>query len=50
MTGKTTQLAEEIRKKVVSKITRNPEFKSKDEVVEAAVIAFYNQLKREKVL
>jgi hypothetical protein len=50
MTGKTSSLAEEIRRKVVSKITRNPEFKSKDEVIEAAVIAYYNQLKRDKVL
>jgi uncharacterized protein with FMN-binding domain len=50
MTGKTSSLAEEIRRKVVSKITRNPEFKSKDEVIEAAVTAYYNQLKRDKVL
>ena len=50
MTGKTQSLAEEIRRKVISKITRKPEFKNKDEVIEAAVIAYYNQLKRDKVL
>lgn len=38
MTGKTSSLAEEIRRKVISKITRNPEFKSKDEVIEAALL------------
>ena len=50
MTGKTTTLAEEIRRKVISRVTRNPEFKNKDEVIEAAVIAYYNQLKRDKLL
>ena len=50
MTGKTSSLAEEIRRKIISKITRNPEFKNKDEVIEAAVIAYYNQLKRDKIL
>jgi hypothetical protein len=50
MTGKTSSLAEEIKRKVISKITRNPEFKNKDEVIEAAVIAFYNRLKRDKIL
>lgn len=50
MTGKTSSLAEEIRRKVISKITRNPEFKNKDEVIESAVIAYYNQLKRDKIL
>ena len=50
MTGKTSSLAEEIRRKVISRITRNPEFKSKDEVIEASVIAYYNQLKRDKIL
>jgi hypothetical protein len=50
MTGKTTSLAEEIRRKVISKVTRNPEFKNRDEVIEAAVIAYYNQLKKDKLL
>lgn len=50
MTGKTSTLSEEIRRKVISKVTRNPEFKNRDEVIEAAVIAFYNQLKREKII
>mgnify|MGYP003335453147 CR=1 FL=1 len=50
MTGKTSSLAEEIRRKVISRVTRNPEFKNKDEVIEAAVIAYYNQLKRDKLL
>ena len=36
MTGKTSSLTEEIRRKVISKIT--------------AVIAYYNQLKRDKIL
>jgi hypothetical protein len=50
MTGKTSTLTEEIRRKVISRITRNPEFKNKDEVIEAAVVAYYNQLKRDKIL
>lgn len=50
MTGKTSSLAEEIRRKIISRVTRNPEFKNKDEVIEAAVIAYYNQLKRDKLL
>jgi hypothetical protein len=50
MTGKTSTLSEEIRRKVISKVTRNPEFKNRDEVIEAAVIAFYNQLKRDKII
>ena len=50
MTGKTSTLAEEIRRKVISKITKNPEFKNKDEVIEAAMVNYYNQLKREKIL
>jgi hypothetical protein len=50
MTGKTSSLVEEIKRKVISKVTKNPEFKNKDEVIEAAVIAFYNQLKRDKIL
>ena len=50
MTGKTSSLTEEIRRKVISRVTRNPEFKNKDEVIEAAVIAYYNQLKRDKLL
>jgi hypothetical protein len=50
MTGKTSTLAEEIRRKVISKITKNPEFKNKDEVIEAAMVNYYNQLKKEKIL
>ena len=50
MTGKTSTLAEEIRRKVISKITKNPEFKNRDEVIEAAMVNYYNKLKKEKIL
>ena len=50
MTGKTNQLVNEIKRKLVSRVTKNPEFKSTDEVVKAAVINYYNQLKRDKLL
>lgn len=50
MTGKTNQLINEIKKKLVSKVTRKPEFKSSEEVLEAAVVNYYNQLKRDRLL
>lgn len=50
MTGKTQSLVNQIRTKVISRITKQPEFKNADAVIEAAVINFYNQLKRNKEL
>ena len=50
MTSKTNQLVNEIKRKVKSQITGLPEFKTTDQVIETAVINYYNQLKREKHL
>lgn len=50
MTGKTTMLINEIKRKVKNSLTKEPEFKTTDQIVEAAVIDYYNRLKREKFL
>ena len=50
MTGKTQALLNEIQRKVKSRITGEPEFRNKDEVIDAAVIALHAQLKRDKFL
>ena len=47
---KTNQLVNEIKRKVKSQITGLAEFKTTDQVIETAVINYYNQLKREKHL
>ena len=46
----TKRMCEEIRKKVKSKVTADPEFKSIDEVIDYSVQTFYNQLKKERYL
>ena len=50
MTGKTTQICNEIQRKVISGITGKPEFKNKDEIVETAIMMLYQSLKKEKIL
>jgi len=50
MTGKTMQLLNTIRTKVKSQITGEKEFKNNDQIIEAAVINYYNILKKEKHL
>lgn len=50
MTSKTMQLLNEIKRKVKSQITGQPEFKHVDQIIEAAVVQYYNALKREKHL
>ena len=50
MNSKTSNMASEIQRKVISKITKNPEFKNKDEVIDAAVLNYYNQLKGSRLL
>ena len=50
MTSKTMQLLNEIKRKVKSQITGQPEFKHVDQIIEAAVMQYYNALKREKHL
>ena len=50
MNSKTSNMASEIQRKVISKVTKNPEFKNKEEVIEAAVLNYYNQLKGSKLL
>lgn len=43
-------MCEEIRKKVKSKVTYEPEFKTIDEVMDYSVQSFYDQLKKGKFL
>ena len=50
MRPKTKQLCDEIRRKVKSNITGEPEFKNQDDIIEAAVVQFYNALKKGKHL
>jgi len=50
MTSKTNQLVNEIKRKVKSQITGLAEFKTTDQVIETAVINYYNQLKKERHL
>ena len=50
MTAKTIQLLNEIKRKVKSQITGQPEFKHVDQIVGVAVMQYYNSLKREKHL
>jgi hypothetical protein len=50
MTGKTSQICNEIQRKVISNITGKPEFKNKEEIVETAVMMLYQSLKKEKIL
>jgi len=46
----TKRMCEEIRKKVKSRVTADPEFKTIDEVIDYSVLTFYNQLKKERYL
>jgi hypothetical protein len=50
MNSKSINMATEIQRKLISKITNNPEFKNREEVIDAAVLNYYIQLKRDKVL
>ena len=50
MTGKTMQLLNTIRTRVMSQITGEREFKNNDQIIEAAVTNYYNLLKKEKHL
>lgn len=50
MRPKTRQLCDQIRRKVKSNITGEPEFKNNDDIIENAVTNFYNALKKEKFL
>jgi len=50
MTGKTQSLVNQIRTKLISKITKQPEFKNTDAVIEAAVINFYEQLRKDRLI
>jgi hypothetical protein len=50
MNSKSINMATEIQRKLISKITNNPEFKNREEVIDAAVLNYYSQLKRDKVL
>jgi len=50
MRPKTRQLCDQIRRKVKSNITGEPEFKNNDDIIETAVTNFYNALKKEMFL
>jgi hypothetical protein len=50
MNSKSINMATEIQRKLISKVTNNPEFKNREEVIDAAVLNYYSQLKRDKVL
>ncbi len=50
MKQSTKRICEEIRKKVKSKVTMESEFKSIDDVIDYSVLAFYNQLKKDRFL
>jgi hypothetical protein len=50
MNSKSINMATEIQRKLISKITNNPEFKNREEVIDATVLNYYSQLKRDKVL
>jgi|TARA_E500000318_G_C3359580_1_gene134146 hypothetical protein len=50
MNSKTRQLCDQIRRKVKSNITGEAEFKHNDDIIEAAIVQFYNALKKEKHL
>lgn len=50
LSNSTRRMVAEIRTKVKSKITKQHEFKDADEVIDAAVEMFYNQLKKERHL
>ena len=43
-------MCEEIRKKLKSRVTADPEFKSIDEVIDYSVLSFYEQLRKGKFL
>jgi hypothetical protein len=50
MNTKTTNIIKEIQKKVLSPATKTPEFKTTDEVIDAAVNEYYQSLKRKRIL
>jgi len=50
MKPSTKRMCEEIRKKVKSKVTMEPEFKNIDDVINYSVLAFHNQLKKDRYL
>ena len=50
MKPSTKRICEEIRKKVKSKVTMEPEFKSIDDVIDYSVLSFHNQLKKDRYL
>jgi len=50
LTSKTNNRLLEIQRKVKSTITGQPEFKTRDEVIDLAVEQLHEQLKRQKLL
>ena len=50
MTPKSKQMCDQIRKKLISKITGESEFKNNDAVMDATIINFYNKLKKERYI
>lgn len=50
MNTKTISIVKEIQKKVLSPATKTPEFKTTDEVIDAAVNEYYQTLKRKRIL
>ena len=50
MTGKATQLITQIRTRVKNPITKKPQFKNNDEVIEWAVQNLYDEFKKNRML
>ena len=50
MNGKSTQIVNEIKKKVVNPVTKKPQFSTTDMVVEMAVQNLYTELKLQKLI
>ena len=46
----TTRYIEEIKRKIINRITLDKEFKNKDDVIDAAISMFYQDLKKKKLL
>lgn len=50
MNSTTNKLIGEIKRKLKNRHTGEPEYKTYDQIVDAAITNFYNQLKRNKEL
>jgi len=50
MNGKSTQIVNEIKKKVKNPITKKPQFSTTDMVIEMAVQNLYTELKLQKLI